>query len=270
MEFKVVDITPKMAEVILAKNTHNRKVSAGLVAAYAADMKSGNWNEDTASCIAIGSDGTLCDGQHRLLAIIRSGLTIKMNVCTGVDPKGIYDQNRARSTSDQLAIAYPDLESVYRNTRHIALVNCLILHARGQGTIGRKTTTSEVADFTIAHKEDFDQFYTAIPQGTVSKISLAVVHLSMFMAYVSGVSLQSIQEYYSVLCSGMAADSKFYPVIAYRNYLKDCDGSPRPTIEEIKRAQFSIYKFLTGSGIKQSRVSKELIYPFPYENKKGD
>ena len=265
MEFKTVLMTPSLAEAILKKNERNRKISPNLITAYATDMINGNWNEETASTIAIGSDGILCDGQHRLLAVIKSGKTIRMNVVTGVDPKGIYDQNRARSTSDQLAIAYPDLESVYRNTRHIAVTSSLIRHARGNGTNGSKVTTSEVADYTFAHKEVFDEFYSVIPQNSVSKISLSVVMLAMFMAYTSGISLSSISDFYSVLCSGMASDPKYYPVIAYRNYLKDLVTTPPITFDEIKRAQYSIYKFLTGSCSKQCRVAKDFIYPFPFE-----
>ena len=265
MEFKTLLMTPERAEAILKMNTRNRKISQNLVAAYATDMAKGNWNENTASTIAIGSDGILCDGQHRLLAVIKSGKTIRMNVVTGVDPKGIYDQNRARSTSDQLAIAYPNLESVYRNTRHIAVVSCLIRHTRGAGVGSSKVTTSEVADYTMAHKEVFDDFYSVIPQNSVSKISLAIVILAMFMAYTSGVSLSRLYDYYSVLCSGMSTDPEYFPVIAYRNYLKDCNRTPVLSFDEVKRAQFSIYKFLTGSCCKQNRIAKDFIYPFPFE-----
>lgn len=269
MNFKTINVTPEIAEAILAKNTRNRKLSKTLVNAYASDMINGNWNENTASAIAIGSDGVLCDGQHRLHAVIKSGKTIKMNICTDVDPKGIYDQNRARSTSDQLAIVYPELESYFRSTRHIALVNSLVLHSKGLGAMGKKVTTSEVADYTNAHKADFEKFYSYIPQGSVSKISIAVVWLSMFMAFMAGTKIEDLQDYYSVLCSGMASDPVYYPVIAYRNYLKDCVGSPRVSVDEIKRAQFSIYKFLTKSCTKQSRILKDYVYPFPFEQEEN-
>ncbi len=42
-------------------------------------MREGHW-DTTHQGIAIASDGTLVDGQHRLLAIVESGVTVRMNV----------------------------------------------------------------------------------------------------------------------------------------------------------------------------------------------
>lgn len=61
------------------KNDNNRNINYAKVKKMAKDMKEGHW-DTTHQGIAIASDGTLVDGQHRLLAIVESGVTVRMNV----------------------------------------------------------------------------------------------------------------------------------------------------------------------------------------------
>ena len=72
-------ITPDVAEIWLANNTDNRKVRRATVIQYAEDMSNGKW-VPTHQGIALNRAGNVVDGQHRLLAIIRSGVTLDMPV----------------------------------------------------------------------------------------------------------------------------------------------------------------------------------------------
>lgn len=68
-------ITPANAAKILeAKNIKNRAISRGKLGEYINSMKNGEWlfNGDS---IRISSDGVLLDGQHRLTAVARSGVS---------------------------------------------------------------------------------------------------------------------------------------------------------------------------------------------------
>lgn len=98
-------ITPQIASEYLAKNTNNYRVlSKSKVDVYAEDMRNGNWQENGEG-IAFGEDGTLKDGQHRLHAIIRSGVTVPMLVIRGVASNvQVYDWGTNR-TSAQIARA---------------------------------------------------------------------------------------------------------------------------------------------------------------------
>lgn len=68
-----VFITPEYAAQLLDGNNHNRDISNSHVAALAADMAAGAWDRNGES-IKIAADGTVIDGQHRLLACVRSGV----------------------------------------------------------------------------------------------------------------------------------------------------------------------------------------------------
>lgn len=69
-------IGPKEAEELLAHNyDKNRNVRKAWVKALANMMKQGQFIAQNGDVIRVGRDGTLYDGQHRLMAVIESGTT---------------------------------------------------------------------------------------------------------------------------------------------------------------------------------------------------
>ena len=84
---KIVTITPTDAARILAENNlNNRKINQANVRKYADDMLLGKFelNGDT---IRFYADGTLADGQHRLMACVLSGVPFKTYVVKGLEKK---------------------------------------------------------------------------------------------------------------------------------------------------------------------------------------
>lgn len=77
----IEEITPKRAERLLSIQVANRAVRASHVDRLAADMAAGAWRL-THQGIAITKDGAVVDGKHRLSAVIKSGVTVKMMVTT--------------------------------------------------------------------------------------------------------------------------------------------------------------------------------------------
>ncbi len=103
MDLSVETITAKQAEKYLQFNTNNRPLRKSLVSQYAKDMASGNWRL-THQGVAFNCDGTLLDGQHRLAAIVQSGVTVQMLVARGVDSRNqlVMDDHAKRSAGDAL------------------------------------------------------------------------------------------------------------------------------------------------------------------------
>jgi len=82
MEVVVETITPEVAEQYLKLNTSNRKVRQMHVNRIAKDIESGKWH---ITGDAIRFNGTaLVDGQHRLLACVKSKTPIKTLVVRGL------------------------------------------------------------------------------------------------------------------------------------------------------------------------------------------
>lgn len=108
------DVTPAMAEDWLRNNFRNRPVSQDVVAAYARDMVNGVWIP-THQGIAFNARDELIDGQHRLLAIVKAGKTIRMMVTynlpceiegSEMTTMDAVDRGRTRSVADQLKIQH--------------------------------------------------------------------------------------------------------------------------------------------------------------------
>lgn len=238
-------ISPAYAKALLESNVINRHLSKGTIKAYANDMESGNWTEQTGDSISIDTNGKLRNGQHRLLAIVESGTGIYTWVCRNVAPDGVYDSNRKRSISDQITIAKPEYEPIYKSTLYTSVVRNLIVHK--DSSARRTVTHKEIINFTEEHK--------------VSKINISAVHVGLLLAYLNGVDIEQIQKFYNILSTGMSSESKEFPIIAYRNYLMD-GKTVRDIDREVARCQYALYKYLTGSCTKKNTDTKGLIYPY--------
>lgn len=100
----VETITPAQAHALLGGNTHNRLVSSR-VKDLARAMREGFWvlNGET---IKVAKNGTLIDGQHRLLAIIEAKTPIQTYVVRGLPlvAQETVDIGRKRTLGDVLSI----------------------------------------------------------------------------------------------------------------------------------------------------------------------
>lgn len=97
------EVGPTDAAQWMKKNDHNRPLSELLGDRYAAAMTNGEWI-DCGDTLRFNCDGTLIDGQHRLYAIIKSGMTVPMLVIRGL-PKETFkyiDDGKKRSNGDSL------------------------------------------------------------------------------------------------------------------------------------------------------------------------
>lgn len=98
-------ITPHVARKLLAANRRNRNMRPPRVAQMAEAMRRGEWllNGET---IKVADDGTLLDGQHRLQAVVDSGVEIESMVMRDlpVAVQDTVDTGRRRRLADILAI----------------------------------------------------------------------------------------------------------------------------------------------------------------------
>lgn len=125
-------ITPKMAAEILLSNTHNRKISQKIVERYARDMKSGNWKL-TGEAISISKDGTVLDGQHRLLACVLANVSFLAFIVRGLsmDSQIAIDGGKKRSVGDQLHLFY----GIENAVQKVAIANCIASTVKNQVTV---------------------------------------------------------------------------------------------------------------------------------------
>lgn len=104
-----IEVNPQVAERLLSANKGNRPIKDKLVSRYANQMVERKWFENTGELFLFTSpslkrleEGILINGQHRLLAVIRSGVTLKFEAKFNVDERvfNVIDSGISRTSKD--------------------------------------------------------------------------------------------------------------------------------------------------------------------------
>lgn len=105
MRAEITTITPKLAAQLLQDNVKNRRLDPQHVESLAYQMIQGGWKAH-GTPIQISTQGLLLDGQHRLSAIVESGVTLDMLVVYDVSETAfdVIDTGKKRIASDALHI----------------------------------------------------------------------------------------------------------------------------------------------------------------------
>jgi len=103
---RVETITPSIAKELLDNNNHNRKQRKANVRAIEDALRSGSW-QVTGQTIIISKTNQLMDGQHRLQAVMNTGISMQHLVVRGVENDVFHtiDTGKPRQASDVLSIA---------------------------------------------------------------------------------------------------------------------------------------------------------------------
>jgi hypothetical protein len=102
---EIIDVTPKMAAALLEGNKENRNLRPVYVRQLAGAMQRGEWVLN-GEPVQIAASGLLLNGQHRLSAVVESGVTVQMLVVRGlpISARRTMDMGTRRNLSDVLAL----------------------------------------------------------------------------------------------------------------------------------------------------------------------
>ena len=233
---RIETITPEKAQEYLRDNTYNRPLSKVYVNALADQMKRGQWRMNGEPVIFSGS-GRLLDGQHRLAAIAKSGVSVEMAVTRGVDEDAFatIDTGKGRTAGDVFAIAG------IRNYVVIAAgLAKLAMMVKGQNNlfdgssnykVGGKITRQDLLDEYYRTPELYqdisrsvDKFYKA---GRIMKAS-AIFAVMAYLIKVKHHSQHEVEAFSTALCIGTYSDCGV--INNYRNMLiRDMSSQVRMT-----------------------------------------
>ena len=134
---RVMKVTPDLAAAWLERNPLNRHLNQRYVATLAGAMSRGEWRVNGDAIRRTAAD-ELLDGQHRLAAVVASGVTIESLVVDGLDPASqiTMDTNRKRSFADQLK-----MRGEHEYNAVAALVNKIYRWESGQPLSHNKPAT---------------------------------------------------------------------------------------------------------------------------------
>lgn len=149
---ELVDVDEAYATAWLARNTTNRKRREQFIQKYAADMLAGKFMV-TGEAIKFATDGTLLDGQNRLIAICRTKATIRTFVVWNLDraSQSVMDSGCIRTVAHDLQIAgQKDSNVVASVAKRVLLFESGIY---GPSSPTAVTSKSMIHSFLAAHTE---------------------------------------------------------------------------------------------------------------------
>lgn len=155
----IVNMTPELAAELLAKNPHNRPLSKPYVRELRRELEEGRW-KTTHQGVAVDEDGNVLDGQHRLTAIVESGITVEMLLAEGVarDAFGAIDQHRKRTGGQILAMS-----GVSRDApRMIAMARAILQVVYGNS----KVSNTAAAEYAVLHQLALERYLPVARQFT--------------------------------------------------------------------------------------------------------
>lgn len=230
MKVQVKTITPALAKRILAVQEERiakgkykqRHLDDRAVTKYATDMKAGNWLLNGQG-ITFDSKGNLVDGRHRLWAIVRSGVTIKILACYGAKNfKGDHaeikvidtiDCGRPRTVGNQMSIdGVVNANLMSSSTRIVAAV-CL-------GSHNRKLSTPMVKGIYGMYGDHFDTIFKMLHSNPRISRAYLVAPFAMWHAVHPLKAKAFVNDL--VELSGLTAGS---PVLALKKYLDNALGA---------------------------------------------
>lgn len=144
-------INPNVASNWLRCNRLNRPLRRSHVAFLSREMSAGLWQVN-GQAIVISEDEDVIDGQHRLHAIIDSGVTIKSLVVYGVAKEAFktIDTGAVRSGSDALSVWFPGRPLQIVQAVGRAVPWCMAME-RGGTRMKEKVANSEIIEYVTKH-----------------------------------------------------------------------------------------------------------------------
>lgn len=216
-------ITPDLARAYLEKNTRNRPVSEYTVSRYAEAMKAGRWIL-SADAIAFDTEGALLNGQHRLMAIIKTKKAQLVLVTWGLSPKAftILDQGKARSGADALAIeGFSDTKYLATCLRwaHFLLTDTLSDGVYGQVLPDRIVELAHETSPGMIASLDLAMVYAKRLRSLISPSLVAFAHWAW--ARHGEVQAQAATEFVRRLATGVGIRDEHEPAALLRELLHE-------------------------------------------------
>lgn len=229
-----IQLTPKLAKDLLERNLNNRSVSQAVVDGYARDMENGAWTEAD-SMIMVGKDGTLYNGQHRCLAVVKSGVTINATIRQGVDEAARLnmDGGRKRNPGDNYDMATGAGNG--KRLFELARIIMIILYSRNTASPYEKNKVLE------RHRKGIDwadKTFAGMRQG----VGAASIRGAMAFVYDAIASshkslLPKVEKFTEQLRTGVGIPSETEPVMLLRRSLESGKKvSPRDLSVKTMRA----------------------------------
>lgn len=205
-------VTPALAKQWLEKNTNNRNVNFAKVKKMAKDMREGHW-DTTHQGIAIATDGTLVDGQHRLMAVVESGVTVRMNVTFNAPKSQHIDSGNSRSMANRVQMS--DYDMSWTDKTILSAANLI-----GRMFSGSNLSHEEdLTEWLAKYRPQIEMVTSHIKRGLMRGLSSAGITAAMIVAAINDVPEAYIAKFLEVFYSGFTTNEAEHHAVMLRDDL---------------------------------------------------
>jgi len=215
MQIVIRAVSPTEAQSALDFRASNRTPRKAHIENLARDMVQGNWQMNGAP-IVFDSAGRLIDGQHRMAACVKSGVTFQTAVLSGVvgDVVGpTIDTGKARSFGDALRMRRTQS---YASETASAVRHLLAVHNDGTISSVKNATHSQLTRF-MESKLDADRLADAIATAVPAKVYVPIAPLAALL-YTSEQSPEVKSAFCDTLGAGIGA-YRGHPALTFREWV---------------------------------------------------
>lgn len=178
IESKVIWVTPELAELWMSKNfKNNRFLSASRWKKYAKIMRNGDWK--VATPISFDMEGVMINGQHRLRALIETGLTLPFAVTMGYEfnASEAFDRGANRNVSNVAQLTGLD----WCRNEHVSVFNNLFYCLPDSGRISSTFTDHEKIKGILVLQDSYETVFYKV--GASKGIKCGALYAVIARAY---------------------------------------------------------------------------------------
>ncbi len=261
MSFRVVMVTPAMAVEWLKRNRKNRPINKAHVRRLVRDMAAGRW-VPTPQPITFDVDRDLIDGQHRLTAIVESGVACQTTICEGAARESLrgIDMGTTRDAGGILAM----LNGITAEKRALSIANAMMW---GIGGHRGEYTKTEQAEFFLEHSEAIAYSIAAVPPQSyrLKKSGIGAVIARAFYS----VDRSTLNNFCRALVSGVSVLPEDATVILLRDFAMQVTGNGKGvTCAVYRKAARALDAYRKGEVLGRLYEAPREPFPLPSEASK--
>lgn len=226
-----VTVGPEQAQKWLERNVSNRNVRPARVREYATAMQEDRWVY-TADPIRFDEDGRLIDGQHRLMAVVRSGHEVEMHIVRGLarDAQDAVDTGAVRTATDALAVR--GLKHGAAMAATVPIVNWLLKGAEFNASYSR----DEIVHWVEVH-DGLDQVVAEAHRNrTLLPCQLAPYAAAYYAALQTTADQEATTRFFLEQLVETIGLTTGAPALAVRRYLLKLREDRQPATKQAKAA----------------------------------
>ncbi len=252
-------VTPEVAEEYLTRSSRNRPIMESRVSEYAATMRHGEWLL-THQGISFNESNQLNDGQHRLSAIVKAGVTVLVWVYRGLEQSAMVavDDGKQRTVRDVGVIS-----GMCIGTAHVAIAKKLLTN--------RGWTTGRISrpDLLAAIELHWDAISFAITacghcRGVGNAAFAAVIARAWYTR-----DRNRLLEMVEIVKTGICDDSENSAAIRIRDLLMGRIHASSGQRMIYGKSQAAVLAFLERRSVSKLYERSEIIFPIPGDRQEG-